>query len=361
MEIKSYTRTELKTFIDSGFFKNLEKIPISYQRAVSHLQNPDVEDDDELLWAAYQNEQLVGYVGVLPNYIVENQERKRVLWLSCFWVDENFRKENVASLLFFLLIKKYGKHLILTNFLPNLEKMYQSLGLFQPTLNKIGSQFFCKSCLHDILPARFPKIRFLKPVLRLLDFSANLLLSIRKLFCKPLIINSKVITGAIFDAEFQSFLLSFYQDKNYVMRYAEHFDWIITYPWVLQGKQDEESKRYYFSSKSKQFCYDSVKFYKNNELKAYLLLKIRDRKLTVSYVFADEEMLNDVAAYILQKVNHENLIMITSFDTRISNKIRGHRIQYIFERFIKRAYILPKMLVITPEFFQEGDGDNVFT
>jgi len=130
---------------------------------------------------------------------------------------------------------------------------------------------------------------------------------------------------------------------------------------VLQGKPDKESKRYYFSSKSEQFCYDSVKFYQNNELKAFLLLKIRDKKLTVSYVFAEDEMLDDVAAYILQKVCNEKLIMFSVFDERISNKIRNHRIQYIFERLNKHAYILPKGSEITPESFQEGDGDNVFT
>jgi len=361
MEIKSYTRNGLKTFIDSEFFKNLEQIPISYHRAISHIQNPDVQDDDELLWAAYKNEKLIGYVGVLPNYIVENQERKRVFWLSCFWVDENYRKENVASLLFFPLVKKYGKHLIVSNFLPNLEKMYQSIGIFQPTLYKTGTQFFCKSCFHNILPARFPIIRFLKPFFVFFDCFHNIFLNCRKLFYKPPIINSKIVSNTNFDDEFQIFLQSFYKNRNYVERLAVHFDWIIKYPWVLQGKQDRESKRYYFSSKSEQFCYDSVKFYQNNELKAYLLLKIRDKKLTVSYVFAEDEMLNEVAAYILQKVCNEKLIMFTVFDERISNKIRNHRIQYIFERLNKRAYILPKGSEITPESFQEGDGDNVFT
>jgi hypothetical protein len=361
MQIKSYNPSELKEFIGSDFFKNLNRIPISYHRAVSHIQNPDVQNDDELLWAAYENEQLVGYVGVLPNFIVENQERKKIFWLSCFWVDESFRKGNVASMLFFPLIKKYGKQLIISNFLPSLEKMYQSLSIFKPTLYKSGAQFFCKSCFNDILPVRFPKTRFLKPLLKVFDGLVNLLLGFRKLFYKPVPIHSKTISDTNFDADFQYFIHSFYKDKNYVGRFAEHFDWILNYPWVLQGKPDEESKRYYFSSKSKQFCYDSVKFYKNNELKAFLLLKIRNRKLTVSYVFAEDEMIDDVAAYILQKRINEKLIMLTIFDERISNKIRGHKIQYIFERFYKRAYILPKMQEITPEIFQEGDGDNVFT
>jgi ribosomal protein L21 len=176
-----------------------------------------------------------------------------------------------------------------------------------------------------------------------------------------LVINSEVASDNNFDNEFQNFLQSFYNTQDYVARFAEHFSWILNYPWVLQGKPDDESKRYYFSAKSKQFCYDSVKFYKNSELKAFLLLKIRDKKLTVSYVFATDEMLNDVVAYVLQKVRNEKLLLITTSDKRVSNKIRGHRIQYIFERLDKRAYILPKTLELTPEMFQEGDGDNVFT
>jgi hypothetical protein len=238
--------------------------------------------------------------------------------------------------------------------------MYQNLGIFKPTLYKQYSQFYCKSCTGDILPTRFPKIRFLKPILRFCDGVFNVFLLFRKMFIKSLQIHSQIVSDANFDSEFQDFLLSFYKEKDYVVRLSEHFDWILNYPWVLQGKPDDESKRYYFSSKAIQFCYDSVKFYKNNELKAYLLLRIRDRKLTVSYFFAADEMMDDVVSYILQKVRKEKFIFVTTSDKRVTNKIRSHRIHYIFERFMKRAYILPKTLELTPEMFQEGDGDNVY-
>jgi len=361
MQIESYNRAELQELIDSDFYKNLNQIPISYHRAMSHIQNPDTHEDDELLWAAYENEQLLGYVGVLPGYANINQERKKIFWLSCFWVDESLRNGNLASILFFPLIKRYKDQLFVSNFLPDMEKMYQSLGVFKPSLLKSGSQFYCKSCLSNILPVRFPKIRFLKPLLRVIDFSVNLLLSFGKLFYKPLTFHSKIVFDINFDADFQSFINTFYKKNDHIERFSEHFDWILNFPWVLEGKPDKKSKQYYFSSKSEQFYYDSVKFIKNNKLSAFLLLKIRDRKLTVSYVFAEDDIIDDITAYILQKVLDENLIMITAFDERISNKIRKHRIRYIFERFCKRAYIFPKTQNILPDVFQEGDGDNVFT
>jgi hypothetical protein len=364
MQLKSYNRVQLQEFIDSGFYKNLNQIPISEHRAVSHIHNPDAQDDDELLWAAFDENCLVGYVGVLPAYIHVNQERKKIYWLSCFWVDEQFRKSNVASLLFFPVIKRYKDQLVISNFDLNLEKTYQSLGIFKPTIYKWGSRFYCKSCFGDILPVRFPKIRFLKPLLSFADLLLNAILSLRFVFYRKVrkeITQSSQSSDVNFDAEFEDFIQNFYQKNDFIERFSAHFDWILNYPWVLQGKPDNESKKYYFSSKSEQFCYNSVKFYKNNQLCAFLLLKIRDRKLTVSYVFADDNMADDMASYILKKTLDEKLTMITCFDERISKKIRKNRIGYLFERLCKQAYILSKTQDITPDTFQEGDGDNVFT
>jgi GNAT superfamily N-acetyltransferase len=361
MQIKSYNRIQLQEFIDSDLYKNLNLIPISYHRAISHIHNPDVQDDDDLLWAAYEKERLLGYVGVLPGLVHINQEKKRVFWLSCFWVDEHFRKENLASLLFFPLIKRYKKLLFISNFLPNLEKTYQRLGFFKPTIYKLGSSFYCKSCFSDLLPARFPKIKFLKPLLRFIDSSVNLVFNLKKMFFKPLPICSQTVLDENFDDVFQDFLHSFYKNKNYVERFAVHFKWILNYPWVLQGKADHESKRYYFSSKAKQFEYNSVKFFKNNKLSAFLLLKTRDQKLAVSYIFAEEDMYDDITHYLLQKVHNENVKTVTTFNDQISKRIRNYKSLYVFERNYKRPYILPKTQEIDPDVFQEGDGDNAFT
>lgn len=67
MTIKTYNRNELSAFIDSDFYAILSKIPISYHRAVSQINNPAVSDNDILLWVAYENAAVIGYIGVLPD------------------------------------------------------------------------------------------------------------------------------------------------------------------------------------------------------------------------------------------------------------------------------------------------------
>jgi hypothetical protein len=263
--------------------------------------------------------------------------------------------------------------------------MYQSLGIFNPTLYKFGTQFYCKSCFGKILPTRFPKIRVLKPAFSFVDLLLNLMLQLfRRVFLpqrtqrnhkehklkypyiQPFVTfvkNPCALCGKnnISDNELQDFLHSFYKDKNYVERFAEHFDWILNYPWVLQEKPDAESQRYYFSSKSEQFGYEAIKFFKNNKLTAFVLLKIRDQKLTLSYIFADDDLIEDITVCILNKVLTENISILTIYDDRVAHSIKKQRKRYLFSRRCRQPFILPKTLNLTPDVFQEGDGDNVFT
>jgi hypothetical protein len=215
--------------------------------------------------------------------------------------------------------------------------------------------------LKTLLPDRFPKTRFLKPLLKFLDTSVNLLLNFTKLFNNPLHIQSQFISDKKLNKDFQDFIHTFYKKNNYVERFSEHFDWILNFPWVLQGKQDEESKRYYFSSKAKQFEYEAIKFYKDNKLSAFMLLKVRDGKLSVSYVFANDDLIEDIANCIMKKVYDEMLSIISVYDERIADGIRKHKAHYLFERSCKHPYILPKKMNLTPDTFQVGDGDNIFT
>lgn len=361
MQINSYNRSQLKDFIDSDFYAKSERVPISRHRALSHIHNPDCSEDDILLWAAYKNDLLIGYVGILPGVSVACDKEEKIYWLSCFWVDESYRKENIASLLFFPLVKRYKERLFISNFIPTLEKTYQSLGVFQPTFFRAGERFYLRSCLANIVPVRFPKTKFLKPFLKLTDGIFNLLFSVKSLFYKKAKKEYECVENSCFDEEFQLLIDSSRVGGSYIRRDAKHFDWILKYPWILPGKPDKESERYFFSSKSEHFGYTSLKIYEKENLRGYVLLKIRDKSLTVSYLYADRRVIKDIAAYIFEKANEENLEMITTFDDRLANEIKRNRIRYLFSRKIARPYILTKKTEIQPAHFQEGDGDNVFT
>lgn len=362
MQIIPYKKAQLSEFINSDFFKVLTHIPISYQRALSQINNPYCADDDIILWAAYQNASLVGYLGVLPDSFTLNNENKKIFWVSCFWVSDTHRTENLASQLFFLMLKSYRNSLFFSNFLFSLEKTYQGLGVFKPTQYIYGKTFYRNLCFAEIIQARYPDWEDYMPVYRATEKFINKALRFRYIFVRNYRTKYKIVENNVYDNEFDIFLQNFKSaHANLAIRSASHFEWILTYPWILTNISDQEAKRYFFSSKSNRFEYLSLKVYNKDELEGFALLKIRDKNLAVSYLYADDEHINCLSNYISVLMKKNNFDTVTCFEPRLSESLGRKHNGYIYRKTTKRPYIFPKNFEINAAVFQDGDGDCVFT
>ncbi len=362
MRLVTYNKKELQEFIESDFFREMERIPISKHRAISHINNPFCSDDDILLWTAFDNNDLIGYVGVLPDIIEQEGKKEKIYWLSCFWVDETQRLKNVASVLFFPLIKLYGKQLFISNFLFSLEKTYQKLGIFQATQNNYGYDFYRNFDFAEKIKSRYPKLKFLMPFYVFFEKLFNSILTgFRKLFYRPLTVKEKVVENCEFDTELNDFLSAFSQTDNQIVRDTSYFNWVVNYPWILQGKENKDSKRYHFSSISQHFEYRSIKIYSSEKIVGFILLRIRNKHLTISFLYLQNDNYEDAANYILNIACMENLNVITTFDDRLSKSLTDKKRRFIYRKRATKKYIFPKNNPIESSVFQEGDGDSVFT
>lgn len=359
MQIEAYNKQKLDEYIHSELFRSQPNIPISFQRAVSQINNPSCSDEDILLWAAYEKNALAGYVGILPDTINTKDVEKKIYWLSCFWVDDSFRKTNLASQLLFLLIKHYRNDLYISNFLFSLEKMYQSLGIFRPTQYLYGKMFFCRLDFSGLLEARYSALKPFIPLYIVIEKIANTIINpLIKVFNKRPKPQIRIVNDKHFDAELESFLVSFKETE--FVRSINFFRWITNYPWVLQGKADADSGRYYFSSKAPQFEYVPLKLYEQNELVGYAFLRIRNKKLTICYVYTNDNFIADLGLYIYLLAQERKLISIACFDKRLLHYFEQTK-GFAFVKDEKRPFIFPKKSDITISIFQEGDGDSIFT
>ncbi|MGC3976805.1 MAG: GNAT family N-acetyltransferase [Paludibacteraceae bacterium] len=359
MEFKSYNRDELAHLIDSVFFNSLENIPISFHRAISQINNPYCSAEDVLLWCAYENEKLVGYVGALPDLLF-NEEK--IYWLSCFWISDRFRNKNVASQLFFLLIKQYKNKIYISNFLFSLERTYQSLGIFQATQYKYGTLYFINFSFAEYLQARLPKLRHLLFGFGFFEKVLNRLLKLRKLFLTKEKNEFIVSENKLIDTETVEFLQRYSQsNKTVVVRDSAYFQWILRYPWILEKSGNGQSERYYFSSFAKQFEYRFIKIYKNGLLHGIVLLKLRNNHLTLTHIYANEECYPSIISYLHRLNINENIKTFTTFEDKMQSKINIGNFGYIFKRKCRKPYIFPSNADVNSASFQEGDGDSVFT
>jgi len=362
MQVVSYNKFEMQELIESDFFKKLNKIPISKHRALSHINNPYCADDDVLLWAAYENETLVGYSSVLPDVIVLNNSKEKIYWSSSVWREEDSQKTMLAATLLLKVLERYKSQLFITDFISELEKSYSKLRIFKPIETELGAIFYRNLAFSQSIERRFPTLKSIVPIYSFLEKCFNYALFLgRKLTAKKIKTDFSIVENNIFDAEFDDFIKNFCNENKFVERNSTYFNWIIKYPWVLQGKPDNESKRYHFSSVSKQFEYHSVKIYDKQKLIGFMFLKIRDKRLAVNFSYLNNICAKDAVIYILQLAYAKDLDGITTFDKKILHGLTKKRTKYIFAKKMEKKYFFPLGFDITSSAFQEGDGDMVFT
>lgn len=363
METKAYTKHELKEFIQSDFFNKLANIPISKHRAISQINNPRASDNDILLIVQFDENKVVGYLGILPDYLFRESQREKIGWLSCFWVDEEYKSKNVAANLFLRVIRAWEQKILITNFVPWLEPIYQKTKIFQPTIYKYGLRGYMRFNFAEILPPKNQIFKKFASILKLTDTFLNILYSIRLTFFEKYTfenINYEYLTHL--DNESGKFIEMFIQN-NWNQRGETEINWILSNPWIIQGsKEDFNSKRYYFSSLNTRFFQQIVKFVnKDNEVSAIVIINIREHSLTVPFVFSEAASIDYVSKFLINTMLDLKLNMLTTFNEILINSLKKTKAPFYFSKVIKKPYLISKKFDFVTELrFQDGDGDCAF-
>jgi GNAT superfamily N-acetyltransferase len=367
MEIKTYNSSQLNDLINSGAFRTMPVIPISTHRAISHIHNPRADREDTLMIIAYEDNEMVGYLGVLADRIYTlSGEALKCGWLSCMWVNPALRGKGIAKQLLATAFKTWNDHILVTEFTPEAKGLYDRSGGFNDLRVNEGLRCYLRFNLHEVLPKKGVKYKKYEPLLRIADMLANVPNSARLLFHNPKP-NSRLQFEVIkqIDNDLDSYIRS--KSKNsFERRTADDLHWITSYPWLVESPATEESKRYHFSSVADKFLNTNVKIKEGNRTVGYLLLTIRDSHLKVPYAYFEPEITKDVVQYIYGIMMSEKLNMLTIFHKDIVDHISSHSTPFIYQRHIRRRYIISKAL--DSHFsgrerleIQDGDADCAFT
>ncbi|MBX7242776.1 MAG: GNAT family N-acetyltransferase [Bacteroidia bacterium] len=368
MEVRFFTAEALMEWIDSAEYAGMPDIPISRIRAVSHIKNPNASKEDVLLICAFQSGTLTGYMGVLPDYFIANQQKIKSGWLSCLWVNPEFRGKGIARILMSAALEKYGRRVILTDFTHEAGQLYFSSGSFAPLIEIKGIRVYFKSDASGILPGRKPFLKPLNPLLWVADRMLTGFFGILKGIARKRlpVLNLRIESVKKISPETESWIADFQQNMLF-RRNKTELEWIIDFPWVVQKKEpDYESKRYYFTVNSPVY----QRFYLNvhddsGQLRAFIVLVNRDGHLKVPYAYLKPDDSSLILNLILHYACLWDVDTITIFHPDLKERLRESTFPFIFRKEISKQFLitheLKAALKDTPFMVQAGDGDAVFT
>jgi GNAT superfamily N-acetyltransferase len=362
MKVEKYNASRLEEFIKSASFRSMPIIPISPQRAISWLKNPRMEANDILMYLLFDGDDLAAYRCILP----DRHADIRFGWLSGNWVDPRRRRQGLASQLFDEAFKDWGHQLMYTNYAPESKAVYDKTGRFALYREQEGVRYYSRAVSATLLGQRNAGYRAARPLLSLADGIINawhdLRISTLKKKIKPVFLHAEPVPTA--DPASLD-LMESNKRLGFGLRDLDAFNWITNYPWVIEGKNQDE--RYFFSWIVSRYQNTCLKIWDNEgNLAGFLMLSVVGEKMTLPYVCLKEEAGRAAANILDHYLFSEKISYITTYNPEVMSLLENSRVPLLGKRrMYRKIFATHELGRQLPDgdklFFQDGDGDVVFT
>ncbi|MFW5781425.1 MAG: hypothetical protein ACOCXD_02540 [Bacteroidota bacterium] len=367
MHLKQVKIGELNDFIKSDTYRSLNVLPITPERAKSQSLNPDSDDEDVALIIAYnEQDEITGYIGILPGKIKPELPEK-IYWNSCWWAHPK-KGSGVAMALFFQMMKVTGRKMIFAELSPATKIILKSLPGFVVPEPVEGLTGYILPDVTGFLKRR--KLR--NPVV---IHSGCITESITSIFRQPAIawrkhrLNKEAITS---HEEIENMnqsegeFIQKNQGKQLTIKTPGHFNWIKTFPWLIDkpGKEEKNlSKKYFFSWIVSGFQTKFYKIHAENRLVCILVMTNREGNCKIPYIYYDKEYTGFIVEEIYRILFEQKAKSISLFHQDLIETIKEFPNPFFYTRKIIKQTAWSEDLGLSEEdvILQDGDGDAVFT
>jgi hypothetical protein len=351
-DIKKISIKEVKSFITSDLFAELDIKPISPNRAQSYINNPHCAPDDNVIYMLFIEKNLVCFRTVLPDLIKINGQNQNFAWLSGNYTKPEQRRKGFSKLLLEEITKDYHGKLAYTNYAPESHQLYSDTGDFKCITTRNGSRFYGKININNYVSKGKTLLKILAPIINILIGFATW---IKRLLYKT---DKSIQIQSHTNEMPESFPELFQNNKQLLNRSTKEFEWIFKYPW-LTTKKEFESYNYPFSFYTEHYNYHFLQVTKKNENTSLILLE-RDGNIKLSYANYTDKYL--AAKTILDLCYKTKAKSLTILNNELSQTIISQQIPFIKRKPFNMG-IYTSFPIENPDqySFQDGDGDNIFS
>lgn len=360
MNIVNYTKQDLIEKINDATFWKFENLPIPRHKAVAQVNNPNASDNDVLLIVAFEKDQPISYLGILPDKINLNTNIKKIAWLSTWWVHGDFKETSIAGILFFQAWKIYNGEIAISTFSKEAEKFYNKLNRFN-ILVKRHRCYYIFNISSNLLLEKFPS---LKRISWMVKFAENLMRPISKIVLMIKGIGLKTPKDYYYeyveylDKETIDFIAK--NSKNDLCpKNTDYLKWKFNYrSSILAPLIEKQQGVYAFSGYSKSLQQIRIKIYKKSKLVGFLEMRCSGGMISIPFFYFFPENF-DLAALVLHK--HIQKFKGDILKTQNDNVIKimdQYNVPNLFKKCeSKNAIISNKMGLENLDFkLQDGDG-----
>lgn len=367
MDIKTFTVADLKTALLSNDFWLTATLPITKHRAVSYSYNPRADEDDLVLLVAYQDNQVIGYLGILPDKIYVDNAEYKMGWLTSWWVDPGFATTGVGAGLLFRALNAYQQHLGVSGGSKEARKALDASQKFIAVKTLKGLDIRFRFNVTAAALRKLPALKILRLFFKLFDVVMDEIVNLRSFFWER---REKIRLRLTFeyissiDEETGDFIKRHHhQDLN--RKGKAELSWMMKYPWILSAPlKDSASRRYHFSSRADRFLFLGVKVFEHNRgMVGFFILKVRDDRMSVVYSYFNSRHASSITAAVVYHTLAMDVCTLSLYDEQLVASFSGLGCPYWSAKSVSRGFFLSKAIADFPLRdcrLHGGDGDLAF-
>lgn len=362
MQLKEIKVADLPEFVESNLWQQLTIKPITQLRAISQYHNSKARPDDIALIIAYENDLLIGLVGLLP-HLINGQADQPACSNTCWWANPEKGKQ-LAIPLFFKAFALCNQRMFMTDCTPHTLSILKKTNWFDFPDTSPGIRGFLKFNLHEIIPAKLPATQKFKPLLKLSDQTLNFLLSpYRKVIRYRFSRNSPTVEYfTSLNEELKTFMHD-HSSLEFTRRSGNDIEWIRQFPWITT-KDKAQKVEYPFSHLVKSFEQYFIHITTPDHTVGLLFISVKNGHMKVPYVYFKEKDAGEILQVIYQQALLKNVVTLTVFNPTLVFVMDSMAHPFLFRKKIKRLIAISKQLSALYQKYpclQDGDGDVVFT
>jgi hypothetical protein len=148
----------------------------------------------------------------------------------------------------------------------------------------------------------------------------------------------------------------------------EHFDWIRSFPWVIEEPYpDRDALRYDFSSSDTRFRqYFVTLSNRDGAPSAFLMLSLRGNHLKTPFVYIEKGNEENILRFLYEFMIRNKVRTFTTYHRELVSAVKAGRNPFILTRKVTMESIITpglnaKLGNTGNYYLQDGDGDAAFT
>lgn len=365
MIIKEISVRELPGFLDSDAYRKSQVKPVTAERVFSQVHNPRALPDDIVLIVAYADDgRLAGFTGMLPDTGCSEGGTYRFAWNSGWWTNPK-AGQGIAIKLFFRSMQVWKGHYMITDLTRHTRKIVELTRLFYFGTPAQGITLQIRPDFSGKLTRRKKSFLLFLPFTLVADKALNFILGrrLKKWDRKNTGPEMQIEYTKEPDATCLEFMNK-HNERELCRRGGKEFEWIRTYPWLVNAASAKHRVTYPFSHVCRRFEFFMAKIHTHGKLAGVVLLTNRDGLFKIPYVYAEPSATNLISCAICSILVDKKAVAFHSFRHEVNEFIEKSAFPYLYKKNVVKELAVSNALVgRQPEKYllQDGDGDVVFT